>query len=927
MYKCGNKFRTEVELREHVLAKHPKQEYTCLQCDKKFKTEVDLKEHVLAIHPNPGFACLQCDNNFKSGVELRGHVLAIHPKQEYACLHCDNKFKIEVDLREHILEIHPKQEYACLQCDNKFKNEVDLRKHVKAIHPKQNRYCDECDLVFKDISMTDFLKSLDGHKRNVCPYPKERRRDLDNTKSVCLKCGFKSNSSMELKKHLRDVHSENLEDLSPVQKKIKFCDEIDEIMPDEVAENIIVDNILSNIEQLNIDDNMEIDEVQQRSVQMDKKVLEKRKRDEKEEKEYEEKKRQKEEKMKAENIKDTKLKEEKNKQEKKRQKENMKAQEISETQEREAQSKLGKNRNEADEKKASREKMNLKIPKGVKEIDHKYHHLVGHFKVKYPSKSDGVCQNTSKAAILYSDPRKGTEVAYQENKYLVAHFDHFEQSYKWPHTIKIGGGKTKKFHKPEEFKSFLEAHPEACYMWGDHQQLQITSNRYQVPVNVLTIDSVGNGTVLREPFTPNPALKEFAVVPEGAKVKEVWLLYTNGNHYDALIEEDDSLLTLGTIEDIEKAEMKAAERIVTENEEESANERTVNDVAMKVVPRDVENKMESNKGPALENKDETIKKLKKELKTIQVEKQVLEVLYRGSEEVVKKLEEEKDRLLIEVKDMKEYAETGEEVHEPKEIKQVCKFKWKGGNMEGMAGVCTICDFKANNLSSMTNHMAWKHRNVKQVEQQVVRPKQKVNYLVKCTVYNCVQAFKSNEDMNKHMKSEHMKQYNCDKCDFQATNILILNKHINLKHRGEFEENLKVFKCEVCEKQFSDYWNMMNHIKERHEITELCRHYKKGRCKFSDEVCWLVHEKKKEISNKRNETTEEFKCYVCEQIFRTKNGMMRHRKQFHPVGLKICKDDEETTCEFGPKRCWYIHVNDVEQDFQSVPQNLEPPEQQ
>ena len=74
-------------------------------------------------------------------------------------------------------------------------------------------------------------------------------------------------------------------------------------------------------------------------------------------------------------------------------------------------------------------------------------------------------------------------------------------------------------------------------------------------MNVLTIDHEGTGTVLDEAFTPNPDLKEFALVPEGANVKEIWLLYTNGNHYEALIEEDDPLITIGTIEDIEKYEM------------------------------------------------------------------------------------------------------------------------------------------------------------------------------------------------------------------------------------------------------------------------------------------------------------------------------------------------------------------------------------
>ena len=208
---------------------------------------------------------------------------------------------------------------------------------------------------------------------------------------------------------------------------------------------------------------------------------------------------------------------------------------------------------------------------------------------------------------------------------------------------------------------------------------------------------------------------------------------------------------------------------MTENEEIIAKKATV-----EVAPKDVEIR---------DDKDKTIKTLKKELKLIQDEKQKLEILYRGAEGVIKKLEEEKDRLLIQVKDMNEYVETSEEVKDKEVVKQVCKFRWKGGDMEGMKEACKICDYKAANLTNMTNHMAWKHRNISQVEQEVVRPKEKAMDLLKCTVYKCEQQFDTKENMNKHVKSEHLKQFNCDNCYFQATNVLILNKHINLKHKG------------------------------------------------------------------------------------------------------------------------------------------------
>ena len=219
-----------------------------------------------------------------------------------------------------------------------------------------------------------------------------------------------------------------------------------------------------------------------------------------------------------------------------------------------------------DDQKIPVHSIGLALPNNVSVIDPKYHHLVGKHILKYPSKPNGLCQNTSKATSLFSDPRRGKDIAEEENKYLLEHFEHFEHGYEWPHTILIGGGSSKTFKNKEEFKNFLADNPQASYMWGDHQQLQITSNIYQAKVNVLTIDSRGNGSVMKTPCTPNPALKEFALLPEGTDVKDIWLLYTNGNHYDALIAVDDQLITIGSIEDIEKTDVINKEKCTNDNE-------------------------------------------------------------------------------------------------------------------------------------------------------------------------------------------------------------------------------------------------------------------------------------------------------------------------------------------------------------------------
>ena len=98
---------------------------------------------------------------------------------------------------------------------------------------------------------------------------------------------------------------------------------------------------------------------------------------------------------------------------------------------------------EAERKKSQKERKKAKIPEFVIEINPKLHNLVDKHVYKYPSKPDGLCQNTSKASSLFSDPRKGKDIAKEEKKYLLKHFEHFECSYEWPHTIVVGGGNLK----------------------------------------------------------------------------------------------------------------------------------------------------------------------------------------------------------------------------------------------------------------------------------------------------------------------------------------------------------------------------------------------------------------------------------------------------------------------------------------------------
>ena len=123
-----------------------------------------------------------------------------------------------------------------------------------------------------------------------------------------------------------------------------------------------------------------------------------------------------------------------------------------------------------------------------------------------------------------------------------------------------GGQKT--CMNPQEFLEFLVLNPEVSYMWADHHQLQVTANLYNTTVQVLTVDEYNNGSLLHESFKPDPRLAEFSLIParkpngDKIEVEEVWLLYSNNNHYDALVAEDSKIMTLNTEICIDKEEQE-----------------------------------------------------------------------------------------------------------------------------------------------------------------------------------------------------------------------------------------------------------------------------------------------------------------------------------------------------------------------------------
>ena len=271
--------------------------------------------------------------------------------------------------------------------------------------------------------------------------------------------------------------------------------------------------------------------------------------------------------------------------------------------------------------------------------------------------------------------------------------------------MKIKGGQDIVFEQREAFHKFVLENPQSNFMWGDQQQQQITANCYNVKINVLTVNRKGEGTVLKEPFLPDPRLSEYALLPaDKTDMREMWLLYSNGNHYDALVSKDHPLLTVGII-----------------------NEMKQNGEVHKDVIEDGEN--------GIIDKDKLIDDLQKRLKQSEQCKQKIEDLYRDAEKQIKTVGEENHRLRINVKDLNEFIKEKQSndtstSKNKQHIKRVCKFIWKDINktdrrseysapldIEEMHN-CNQCSFQSTIQAALSKHMNLQHRTSKEQSQDV-----------------------------------------------------------------------------------------------------------------------------------------------------------------------------------------------------------------
>ena len=130
-----------------------------------------------------------------------------------------------------------------------------------------------------------------------------------------------------------------------------------------------------------------------------------------------------------------------------------------------------------------------------------------------------------------------------------------------------------------------------------------------------------------------------------------------------------------------------------------------------------------------------------------------------------------------------------------------------------------------------------------------------------------------------------KEWNCEKCDHQASTEDFLRKHMKVKHN----ESLKTLICTFCKARFSSKREMARHRKDNHFTYKMCMNMEN--CEFQEE-CYYSHTP---IPNGKH------RCFQCGKDFDSKREMMGHRKNEHE-DIKTCMDRQ---CKRG-QNCWWRH---------------------
>ena len=174
-------------------------------------------------------------------------------------------------------------------------------------------------------------------------------------------------------------------------------------------------------------------------------------------------------------------------------------------------------------------------------------------------------------------------------------------------------------------------------------------------------------------------------------------------------------------------------------------------------------------------------------------------------------------------------------------------------------------------------------------------------------YECEFPADDYHDLGEHMLEFHFLG-SCHLCDESFTTKEKLEDHLiddhNQKdHADRISEN---FDCNFCEQKFANKKDLMIHKKQKHlEMINTCWGFAAGTCVYGAEKCWFRHS----ISS-----SDEIKCKICNETFKSKPEYHKHKKEKHPSFVTRCNNALNGKCKYGVEFCWFNHKEDEEHEI-------------
>lgn len=476
--------------------------------------------------------------------------------------------------------------------------------------------------------------------------------------------------------------------------------------------------------------------------------------------------------------------------------------------------------------------------------------------------SDGSCLPRALSLIIFAIQGHWWIIARAINKFMIERWNYLlsTKTVVFP-MEKIVKGKLTIFNNDDEFLDFLKTE-ESLFLWREHHDLAIIADLLNVPINVImTRENMVKGHIEIPTSDEN---KSDIVKYEGGSI--VLLFDVGKSHYKAIVPPGQNDKNVEIRHKL-LSYLKLNESHISEN-------------------------MQDN---------EIIQNSQLKSALVNAEKSTLEVKEMMSD-MKQKMEAFEAELFV-VKNQNyllnaELQALKAEIAEREKISSQEEMDWsQGGGRDE--------DAEVENVKQLEEIKRMKNSGYDRVNPQV--PSSKKPQLIKCV--SCELEFDSDENLKKHTILHHQimatgkpRSVKCVTCDIELNSETDLKTHMeshkNDVHKHDVQGSNPNNIAQTVSKEATT-----NSIPALHRVDS--RQYNCHQCSFQGNNSKNLYRHFRITGHMTDKLSEV--CYTCDKSCENFEELMVHRKQAHPLAVRICRYFQENKyCKFEGK-CYYSHT--------------------